>query len=796
MSQGKSQQGQVAEQGVPIAEAFRLKIPPRPDRQLDLLLAKADTELSELEKAAGKVDARRTLAAAADFRDELRDLRKKAAKERNRGNLVDEVGELLLAIRAEASSPVRESGVNKVLADFRRHSGSVGREKAEEFAERRDEIGEMDNPKKRCAKYYELERNIIKEDLSFREQLDPGSTWSTRMEFAVEDATPRDLNVEGAKLGAKIGFFVPLPGTTLLGAAVGALSGAILEACEDPPVSLEEWESLGAAFESAMARKIDELAYSTPAEASDQFTQEARRQVALIRERSFSKNKLPETQQQLGKSLMLANTQALQQLLELKRRFPPPSTPSVTVRDGKLTVTKPAPKVESLVLQGGGGKGIGYPAMLEEMNRAGMLDQSDDAIVQRIRQLARKVKHQDFEARDRTDQMITFGDLALLHQLDPKNFKELTITGWEGTGEEGRTVYFTAKDPLYRDMPVALAARISMGLPILSPVYWNGRRPFYDGGLGSNAPVEATPGLDAFYGEHGAIGVEELVSSGEPPVELAQAMQKTMLMTFDDGGQANERLHGQGKLTAAPNLGEKITVLKKGQVEDAINPEYEQALRDDATKTYTSGVNTLQVFHGSAGTLSFGPLAGDPVEVEYAENLARMKGLEQIEQRVDQAVAITCRSADEALWVLNDDEKRAFVNAGPGTDDPLARELHAKCAAYLQLADLAQAACQQGDLTPLLDALRQSPFADAHAAEIGEMITTIRAAAGVGASAAELKSRAATMAAAIQVMPKALQPLLKRALLMPIQRRAREGRRSVPLDAVLAPKSVNRTDSP
>ena len=40
-------------------------------------------------------------------------------------------------------------------------------------------------------------------------------------------------------------------------------------------------------------------------------------------------------------------------------------------------VTKAAPKVESLVLQGGGGKGVGYPPMLEEMEKSGMLASVD-----------------------------------------------------------------------------------------------------------------------------------------------------------------------------------------------------------------------------------------------------------------------------------------------------------------------------------------------------------------------------------------------------------------------------------
>src|SRR5436190_17105486 len=137
----------------------------------------------------------------------------------------------------------------------------------------------------------------------------------------------------------------------------------------------------------------------------------------------------------------------------------------------------------------------------------GHADASTEVIGREDKKLAKKLKNQDFKSSDRTGQMITFKDLAILHQLDPVNFKELTITGWEMTGpRQGKTAYFNAKD--FPDMPVALAARISMGLPIIAPVYWNGRGPFYDGGLGSNAPLEATPGLDKLYEENDPLDAE------------------------------------------------------------------------------------------------------------------------------------------------------------------------------------------------------------------------------------------------------------------------------------------------
>ena len=87
--------------------------------------------------------------------------------------------------------PVREEGVNHAIGTFKTHAGQLGREKAAEFEKERDKVAKEKDPQKRCAAYYQLEREIIKADLHFQEQADPGSTWQTQVEFAVEDALPR-----------------------------------------------------------------------------------------------------------------------------------------------------------------------------------------------------------------------------------------------------------------------------------------------------------------------------------------------------------------------------------------------------------------------------------------------------------------------------------------------------------------------------------------------------------------------------------------------------------------------------
>lgn len=893
MSSNRSNDPQYVEHGVPLAEAFNLPTPLPPERQIDKFLAKLTEELAALDAAAAQSGAKQTAKAAQKYRQQMEALRKKVQPNKPDGDLVRDVVTLLQAVRAERATPVREAGVNKAIATFEGHAGPSAKQQAAGFHKQRERIADEDDPRRRCDEYYELERVIIKADLQYREAAEPGSTWQTRMEFAVEDAEPHDLAKEGFWKGAKIGFFTPLPGATLLGGAIGALAGAIEQSLEKPPVSADEWRQLGESFVAGQRKKIDDMAFSVPEASVGAFTKEARRRIDGVHERQFAPDQLPETRRDLGKSLMAANTAALQQLLELKRDYPPDATPQAFVQQGKLVVAKPAPKVESLVLQGGGGKGVGYPAVLEEMNNAGMLDKvdllvgtsigalnaaclaagglkderalldlevfehafdvpgfkkqypgvkfgdgifpscagqmakldaltsrsigdnladrseqqvtdelveklrdvddetlarlglagaDDETIQKRVQALAKKVKNQNFEASDRTSQMITFGDLALLHQLDPKRFKELTITGWEGTGDQGKSVYFTAKDPAYVDMPVALAARISMGLPIIAPVYWNGRGPFYDGGLGSNAPVEATPGLDKYYGEHGTIGVEEMLTGGEPPVELQQAMQKTMLMTFDEGGKANQFEHGQGRHTVAPDLAEKLAVLKKGQFGDAINPEFAEALRDDAQKAYNGGVNTLQVFHGNQTTTSLGPLSRSAEELEYAENMARMKGLEQLDQRADQAAAVTCGSADEALGTFSTGDMQKFVAAGVAPQaGALIRELYEKCRTYLALDAASRAARSSGDVTELFRQLASSPWWG----ERQQDLQSLRGAYDGATTAAvpppreQLAALVEQAGAAFRKLPSFLQSLVKPSVLVPLQKKLRAAPKEV-----------------
>lgn len=773
--------------------------------------------------------------------------------------------------------PIRREHVRNALNSYMENAGadaakpfakkykSLDVDKVLEKASKAVEDGKDPKGVKECCdKCWELEQEILREDLLARELNDPGSTWQVQMDFAVQDAVPPGLLDKGKQ---RVG--------QLLKKVTGTGQQAVSE---------KEFAALMTSFFNAHQKKIDQMKESVPRDKQQEFADLATEELNDICNTVFARQNHLEDRFELGKLMMEANSQALEQLTVLKRRpeYRADATPQVSVHNGKLLLIKSAPPIESLVLQGGGGKGIGYPPVFEQLEKTGTLkdvnlligtsigalnaacmacggsnkDQEtilevkgvkqikniaygakdfsrqypgvsfgdkhlerilptmggqmakmdrltvesvrtnlgedgfddttlvndlmvklesldtetlerlglkgadDGEIEQRVKQLAAKLKDQDFDG-DRMSQMITFRDLAILHQLDPAKFKELTITGWEGTGSDGKMAYFNSRTT--PDMPIAIAARISMGLPFFSPIFWNGRGPFYDGGFGSNTPLEAAPGLDELYDGRnpGDVG-SDLVDQDVPP-EVQEAMAKTMYMTFDNEGTATENLFGQGRRSGYSGLGEDALV-------SMMNPNYDRANTDDANKAYNSGVNTMQVFHGTAGTMSFGPLEGDEESQQYARNLAKMRALEHISFRMDQAVGLTCANTDEALRTLSDAEKKRIVDAGvPADGDELVIELFEKCRDYLDLADKA------GDPLEFVDALVDTPLTESHRQTIGAIHEACDNVTSSKDMSKEALSRIeVSTAASITSLPAYLQPLVRRAVLLPIQQRLRK----------------------
>ena len=103
--------------------------------------------------------------------------------------------------------------------------------------------------------------------------------------------------------------------------------------------------------------------------------------------------------------------------------------------------------------------------------------------------------------------LVTFQDLDALHQLNPSQFKSLTVTGFNET--QGIEVYFNVQNN--PSMVIAQAVRISMALPgVFTPIKNDQGDTLEDGGIGSNTPSEVSDDpsttLVCYFKQHGESG--------------------------------------------------------------------------------------------------------------------------------------------------------------------------------------------------------------------------------------------------------------------------------------------------
>ena len=519
-----------------------------------------------------------------------------------------------------------------------------------------------------------------------------------------------------------------------------------------PLVGVSQLINVREIFKGYIGERADALSQAMPSSERDGMRGHAQELMQQILESSFNETMDSAVARGDGKiahnallkAIFRANEQAQDALVELQaqslraRLIDQPlydERPQILVRaDQSLQLVRPAPRIENLVLRGGGAKGVGNAPALVEMEQAGLLsslkkivgtsvgaltavsiasgqditafsDMADGLDMTQLRNepakfdvrypgidvswrvgfhggrtlelldevsagsvstylnenwktaefqnkltmlleaggedvLARLtvLRKQNFDGV-RTDQMITFNDLALMRQLDPKKFKELVLTGWDDTNN--RMTYFNAQTT--PSMPIAVAGRISMSFPIvfksvtLDPGDGLGERTFLDGGVGSNMPTEVVMG--------------HLTGRN-----LEEARARTAIMTFDDNGDAYNMMHRP--LEARNRFKEWILSLLSG------NPEYGQSAAADKAKVSDMGPNAYVIFHGDIGTLD---LRASPERVEKAKLISTLKTLEQIDQRQGQAYAVDCDSVMECYRLLTDAEKDALVKGGAPT---------------------------------------------------------------------------------------------------------------------------------
>lgn len=260
----------------------------------------------------------------------------------------------------------------------------------------------------------------------------------------------------------------------------------------------------------------------------------------------------------------------------------------------------------------------------------------DDTQKKRLKEL----RECDLE-QPRKGKMLTFSDLALLHQLNPEKFKKLTITGFEKS--TGKTHYFSAAS--HPDLPVAYAARASMAFPVVfKPIVINGKT-FSDGGIGSNLP-------------------SQVFKSDGKSDPLLNA--KTMVMSFDESGKGYQILHGnrKGLKTTSPY---PLKSLVSG------NWNFAERTTNDRQNLHDAGPNGFVVFHGDVGCMDLGVGKGvqlnphaAPSEVrkKFATIISSMKTVEYLEMRQDQAISKDYDSIDKIVDSLSEREKEWIQGLG------------------------------------------------------------------------------------------------------------------------------------
>ncbi len=243
----------------------------------------------------------------------------------------------------------------------------------------------------------------------------------------------------------------------------------------------------------------------------------------------------------------------------------------------------------------------------------------------------------------RRGQMLNFADLHLLRQLDPARFKELVVTGWNQS--EKRLVYFSHQT--YPEMPLALAGRISMGIPgLFADVKFEGQR-WVDGGVGSNLPTEA-------------------IYAGLPAQARQEAYARTLVMAFADEGRTHAVLHGPPD-PYQPAVNPVVTWLSG-------NPRFPEVVHADRSKLHAAGLHAMPVAHGDLGIGSF--LAGD-ARVARAKTEAMEQALVFIAQNLHNFRHDLVDDVRSAARLLSPAEQEAVLARPQAGATALAAELRA-----------------------------------------------------------------------------------------------------------------------
>lgn len=302
---------------------------------------------------------------------------------------------------------------------------------------------------------------------------------------------------------------------------------------------------------------------------------------------------------------------------------------------------------------------------LKRAVRDGTITKDEAERLEVFKGLKEQLEDPDFKG-DRSESMVTFNDLRILSKLNPEQFKELTLTGFNKTTKA--VEYFNADtNP---DLPIAFAGRISMSIPLYFQTVKLGDE-YVDGGIGSNMPSEA---------------VLKKADGGKlEGAELEQARAKTMLMVFDEDGAGLAAMHTPKQQT----FSKEWTYGPNKLISNATGADYVKTQRDDQAKTTAAGPNVHVVFHGDVGTFD---LDATQAQKEFGKQMATLRTLEQIEARQNQAYQVQVANVAEAFGQLSSAEKRAVHEAGAPTAEQYpkpaellaAQDLYDLCRAFVE----------------------------------------------------------------------------------------------------------------
>jgi predicted acylesterase/phospholipase RssA/ABC-type metal ion transport system substrate-binding protein len=270
--------------------------------------------------------------------------------------------------------------------------------------------------------------------------------------------------------------------------------------------------------------------------------------------------------------------------------------------------------------------------------------------------------------KDRSADLLTFSDLQLLHEIDPSTFKELEITGFNMATQK-LEVFNAENTP---DMPVALAARISMALPPVfklvkaNPTDHGALQTYADGGFGANTYLDVInlENQDKFNALFDTKNQQKLADF-ENQVELDELsdttnQQQSAALVFNDDGYGHDA-HGIRETTnVLPS--EMKAQMKKYANFVGLHPHTNlENAESDIKRIYALGLNSFIMNHAEMGTLNLNP---DEKMLELAKLDARVAIKEQILARMNQATLVSVTSIQALYERLTDEEKSAIVLGG------------------------------------------------------------------------------------------------------------------------------------